>query len=65
MAPVNTLANYPGLSWPPGQVLRQRRIAPPARTAVTAHPVAGGPPLRSARTWGVLARGVRAVPPGI
>jgi len=64
MAPVTTLANYPGLSRPPGQVLQQRRIAPPAPTAATSHPAAGGPP-RSARTWGVLARGVPAVPPGI
>jgi hypothetical protein len=38
MAPVNTLANYPGLSRPPGQVLQQRRIAPFAPTAATSDP---------------------------
>ena len=37
MAPVNTLADYPGLSRPPGQVLQQRRVAPrPARHAPSA-----------------------------
>jgi len=50
MAPVNTLANYPGLSRPPGQVLQQRRIAPPAPTTATSHPARRRPAAAISRT---------------